>query len=304
MATTSRTRGARQGKVREIDFRRPSKFARDQIRRIEHAHENFCRSASSRLSAELREGLELQVIGTDQLPYSTVMSEEVPPQALVTVLTVEPLGTEVALIMDIPLALTFVDRLLGGSGTPNPAATGLTDVELAVVKRVLTSYVELLSSTWIDLAEVTFSIASMSTSPLGVQIVPPREPTLLLNVSAMIGDQISIITLCLPHRSVESIMHLFEQVHFGPASAVPSERALLRRNIHGVEVEVRAEVGGVELPVARALELRPGDVLELGVPVRDGVTLVVGDTPTYRASPGRNGKQRAVQVRGPLGDAE
>jgi flagellar motor switch protein FliM len=286
-------------KVREIDFRRPSKFARDQIRRIEHTHENFCRSASSRLSAELREQLQLQVIGTDQLPYSTVMSEEVPPQALVTVLTVEPLGTEVALIMDIPLALTFVDRLLGGTGSISTTSTGLTDVEFAVARRALVSFVDVLSSTWIDLAEVTFKISDMSTSPLGVQIVPPSEPTLLLNLSAMIGDQISIITLCLPHRSVQSIMHLFEQVHFSPASSDGSERHKLRQSMNGVRVELRAEVGAVDVPLAHALSLRPGDVVELGRPAADGVTLVVGETPTYRASPGRNGKVRAVQVRGP-----
>jgi flagellar motor switch protein FliM len=300
MSPTSRTRGSRQGKVREIDFRRPSKFAREQIRRIEHAHENFCRSASSRLSAELREPLQLEVIGTDQLPYSTVMTEEVPPQALVTVLTVEPLGTEIALIMDLQLALSFVDRLLGGSGSSQPNATGLTEVEFAVARRALSSFVDVLSSTWIDLAEVTFGISSMSTSPLSVQIVPPSEPTLLLNLSAMIGDQISIITVCLPHRSVEAIMHRFEHAHFGPASSNGSERATVRRNIHGVQVQLRAEIGAVDLSVAEALRLRPGDVVELGRPVKDGITVVVGETPTYLASPGRNGKVRAVQVRGPF----
>jgi flagellar motor switch protein FliM len=84
---------ARLPRVREIDFRRPSKFTRDQIRRLQNSHEGFCRSTSSRLSAELRTNLQIEVIGTDQLPYATVMAEEVPPQALVTVLDVEPLGT-------------------------------------------------------------------------------------------------------------------------------------------------------------------------------------------------------------------
>jgi flagellar motor switch protein FliM len=301
----ARSKGPRHGKVREIDFRRPSKFAREQIRRMEHAHENFCRSASSRMSAELRSQLQLEVIGTDQLPYSTVMTEEVPPQALVTVLTIEPLGTEVALIMDLQLALTFVDRLLGGAGKPaSTTATGLTEVEFAVARRALVSFVDQLSSTWIDLAETTFSITSMSTSPLGVQIVPPSEPTLLLNLSAMIEDQISIITLCLPHRSVEPIIHLFEQSHFAPAVTNGSEHEELRRSLSAVQVELRAEVGGVELSVERVLRLRPGDVVELGRPVRDGITLVVGDTPTYVAAPGRNGKARAAQVRAPWEEEE
>ena len=60
----------RKNRVREIDFRRPSKFNREQVRRLEHSHDTFCQSASSRLSAELRTELQLGVLGTDQLPYS------------------------------------------------------------------------------------------------------------------------------------------------------------------------------------------------------------------------------------------
>ena len=67
----------RHPRVREIDFRRPSKFNREQVRRIEVAHENFCQSASSRMSAELRTELQLGVLNTDQLPYGVVMAEEV-----------------------------------------------------------------------------------------------------------------------------------------------------------------------------------------------------------------------------------
>lgn len=294
MAPPSRRR---QGKVREIDFRRPSKFPREQIRRIEGGHENFCRSASSRLSAELRSPLQLEVIGTDQLPFGTVMSEEVPPRALVTVLTVEPLGTEAALIMDLQLALCFVDRLLGGNGTPHSAkATALSDIELAVAKRAIGTLVEMLSATWIDLAQVTFSMASMSTSPLSVQIVPPSEPALLLNMSATIDDQIAIITLLLPHRSVEGILHKLEHAAFGPAAIDGSRQAELRRNLGGVRVELRAEVGNVPMSLERALELKPGDVVELGRPAQDGVTIFVGEIPSYQAAPGRNGKLRAVQV--------
>src|SRR3978361_1007709 len=67
--------GARQAHVQEIDFRRPTKFPRDLVRRLEHAHESFCRTASSGLSAELRASLELTVAGSEQLPYGTAMAQ-------------------------------------------------------------------------------------------------------------------------------------------------------------------------------------------------------------------------------------
>ena len=283
--------------MREVDFRRPSKFARDQIRRLQNAHESFARSAASRLSAELRTGLQLDVIGTDQLPYATVMAEEVPPQALVTVLDVEPLGTEIVLIMDMQLALCLVDRLLGGSGTVAPSAAGLTEVEVAVARRALGSLVEPLSDTWLDWADVQLSIASTSTLPTSVQVVPPSEPTLLLNFQVDIDGLFSIMTLCMPHRSVAPLMHRLEQAHFGTPADDAAAADAVRAAVKGVEVELRAEVGAVELKVEEVLALRPGDVVPLDRSVSKGVTLLAAEVPAYSATPGRNGGARCAQVR-------
>src|ERR671938_2172988 len=74
--------GPRPGRVQEIDFRRPTKFARELVRRLEHAHESFCRTASSGLSAELRTSFELMVLGSEQLPYGTAMAGTHPDSML------------------------------------------------------------------------------------------------------------------------------------------------------------------------------------------------------------------------------
>src|SRR5215210_9459748 len=92
----------RQARVQEIDFRRPTKFARELVRRLEHAHESFCRTASSGLSAELRTSFELTVAGSEQLPYGTAMAET-DPDSLLAVLHVSPLETEVAMLIEMPL---------------------------------------------------------------------------------------------------------------------------------------------------------------------------------------------------------
>src|ERR671933_214530 len=149
--------GPRQARVQEIDFRRPTKFARELVRRLEHAHESFCRTASSGLSAELRTSLEMSVAGSEQLPYGTAMAQT-HPDSLLAVLDVSPLESEVALIVEMPLALRLVDRLLGGGGKPREGTVdSLTDLELVTLRRAITSLVEPLSATWLDMADVRFS---------------------------------------------------------------------------------------------------------------------------------------------------
>jgi flagellar motor switch protein FliM len=305
MSATAQEPGVRRHRVREVDFRRPNKFNREQVRRLEHAHDGFCQSASSRLSAELRSELQLNVVGTDQLPYSVVMGEEVPRHSFVSVLRIDNLGTELALILDMPLAQCLVQRLLGGSphapGESSP--TSLTAVEAAVARRAVASLVESLSSTWMDLAQVSLSMAGTSTNPTQVQLVPSSEPTLILNISAAIDGVVSVITLLLPHRSVEEIMHHFEQgaMYGPPTDADARNRELMRNAVGEVDVEVRAEAGAVKMPLAEVLAMKPGDTIRLRRPVERGVTLCVGDVQAYDASPGRNGNLRAVQVRTSLG---
>ena len=307
MSSTATRPGVRRHRVREVDFRRPNKFNREQVRRLEHAHDGFCQSASSRLSAELRSELQLGVLGSDQLPYSVVMGEEVARHSFVAVLRIDNLGTELALILDMPLAHALVQRLLGGSGhavgTPAAPPTTLTSVEAAVARRAVASLVESLSSTWLDLAQVSLSMAGTSTNPTQVQLVPSSEPTLILNVSATLDGVVSVMTLLLPHRSVEPIMHHFENgALFGaPSDADARNRELMRSAVGEVDVEVRAEAGAVRLPLAEVLALQPGDTVRLRRPVERGVTLCVGDVEAYDAAPGRNGNMRAAQVRSTLG---
>jgi flagellar motor switch protein FliM len=298
--TPASSTGARRHRVREVDFRRPSKFSREQVRRLETAHDGFCQSAGSRLSAELRTELQLSVLGTDQLPYGVVMAEEVPRQCFVSVLRIDQLGTELALIVDMPLAQVLVQRLLGGSGHVfgGQPPTSLTAVEVAVARRAVASLVESLSSTWLDLAQVSLSMAGTSTNPTSVALVPTSEPTLIVSLSAAVDGIASVITLLLPHRSVEPIMHHFEQgAAFGAADPADAHNeALMRQAVGEVDVELRAEAGSARFALRDVLALKPGDTVRLRRPVASGVTLCVGDVPTYDAAPGRNGNLRAIQI--------
>jgi flagellar motor switch protein FliM len=291
----------RQHRVREIDFRRPSKFNREQVRRLEHSHDTFCQSASSRLSAELRTELQLAVLGTDQLPYSVVMAEELPRPSFITILKIEQLDTEIALAIDLPLAQCLVGRLLGAAANSSTGGSNanLTAIEVAVARRAVTSIVETLSTTWMDLADVSLQPMTTTLSPLSLSIVPPSEPTLLLKFSAAIDDVSSVMTLLLPYRSVEPLMELLEQYAYGGEPNDGSSSQEMQDAMGGVDVELRAEVAAVELKLADVLRLRPGDVIPLERSVSRGVTLYADQVPAYTGNPGRNGNVRAVQVRDP-----
>jgi flagellar motor switch protein FliM len=253
------------------------------------------------MSAELRTELQLGVLNTDQLPYGVVMAEEVPRAALVNLLRVDPLDSEIALIMDLPFVLALVARLLGGHGGPSGQPTSLTDVETTVAMHAVTRFVEALSSTWHDLADVTLEQTGHAISPMSVQIVSPSEPTLLLNLSAMIDGLMSIMTLVIPHSAVEKIMSKLEQGHYGPAQIDDQSAVDMHNAVGDVDMNLRAEVGAIELPLAEVLRMKQGDVVRLRRQASKGVVLYAGDVPAHVGDVGRNGNARAVQIRQPWG---
>ena len=287
---------ARGRRVRELDFRRPSKFTRDQIRQLERTHETFCRSVSSRLSAELRQEFSLTVLGSDQLPYSVAMVEESPRDALVAVLEVAPLGTRIALVCDMGMTHAFVNRLLGGNvpRTTNPAT--LTDVELSVVGCAFKTIVETMSVAWKEMAGLELRLLALESSPTSVELVPPSEPTLLLNLAATLGDRSAVFTVVMPHPSLAHILPSLDRSAFRQDEADPEAPQTMRRAMGGVDVVLRAEVGAISIPVGEVLALVPGDVVRLGTPAGRGAVLCVDDVELCTVSPGRNGAVRAVQV--------
>lgn len=283
--------------VRDIDFRRPSKFSREQLRQLEHAHGSFCQSVSSRLSAELRTEFEMTMRDQDQLPYSVVMLEEVPRDALVLVLEVEPLGTEVCLVLEMELAMVLVNRFLGGSRQQTrDEVAGLTDLEILVARRAVDSLVDSLSTTWEDLADVTLVMSRVETSSASAQLAPAQEPTLLMTFTLEIDGVQSVATFVIPHRAIGQILPRLEQGKYGPARADEYSRLEMGSVLAHVPVNVRVEVGSREMELGDILSLKVGDVLPLRRPERKGMTVFVEDVPRFTGSLGVYDNVRALEL--------
>jgi flagellar motor switch protein FliM len=292
---SSEPRLRRSRRVREIDFSRPNKFPQEQQRRLERAHEVFCRTASSRLSAELLTPIELEVLAVDQLTWSSA-SAQIPASSICAVVAGEPIGTQLLMTAELPLVLRLLERLLGGTGTSKPVMRELTEIEISLVRRFFGTLLAQLSSTWEELAGVSLGLSDIESQIANVNLAPPSEPTLMLTIEAKIGASSSTISLLLPHRSIEPIAAQLSAGQYGEMGVDEGAAAAVRAGVATVDVELRAEVAATELTLDEVLQLGPGSVLRFGVPASAGVTLFTGQVPAYRGQPGRNGNRRTVQV--------
>ena len=287
----------RARRVRDIDFSRPSKFAQDQQRRLERAHESFCRTAGQRLSTELLTPIELEVLSLDQLTWSTAIGQ-IPQPSICATIECRPLGTQVLMTAELSLMLRLAERLMGGTSATVVKPRELTEIEIALVRRVFDTLLEVLAATWDELAGITTHLLAIESQIANVNLAPPSEPTLMLTIEVRVDGSSSTMALVLPHRSVEPALEHLSGGQFGEVAIDAESRVAVRSGVASVDVELRAEVASRQIPVDEMLALQPGDVLRFRVPAANGVTLYAGQVPAHRAQPGRNGNWRAVQVVG------
>ena len=288
---------SRRRRVRRIDFTRPSKFTTDQQRRLERAHDNFCRSVSTRLSAELRTAMSVELIDTAQLTWANAL-DEVPKRSVSGIVDVRPLDGRILLTAELALLLGLIERLLGGQGLDRPVERSLSDVDRALTKRIFETLLDELTISFNDVAELSFGLVDIEPERAPAQLAPLSEPTLAMTFEVKLGRTSSTMVLLIPHRAIEPVLRA-PAITAGAAEITAGTAAAVGEALGEVVVQLRAEVGSVDMSLERVLALRPGDVLRLDGTAEEGaVTLYADAVALQRCKLGRNGRHRAVGVLG------
>jgi flagellar motor switch protein FliM len=258
----------RSPRLRTVNFARPTKFTSDQERRLSRSLESFCRTASTRLSAELRVPIELEVIASTQLTWSTAQSQ-LPSNSVCAVLEVSPIDTRVLMSAELSFVLCALEALLGAAPDHAPKDRRLTEIDWALSRRLFHTMVGQLS--------------------------------LSLTVEARIARTSSTLSLLVPYCAIAPVAAAFSQRDgAGPATNAEDAGEAVDAALRAVEIMMRAEVADTHMAVEDVLALKPGDVLRLDRQAASGITLFADQVPVHRARPGRSGRKRAAQVLGPV----
>jgi flagellar motor switch protein FliM len=292
----------RSPRLRTVNFARPTKFTSDQERRLGRSLESFCRTASTRLSAELRVPIELEVIASTQLTWSAAQAQ-LPSNSVCAVVDAHPIDTRLLFSAELQFVLCALEALLGASPDHAPKDRRLTEIDWALARRLFSTMLGQLSMIWKDAADVELSLAGLEGSTENAHVAPFSEPTLSLTVEARIARTSSTLSLLIPYGAIAPVAAAFSQRDGAGIVADDQEAAeALDSAIRGVEITMRAEVAETHMSVEDVLALRPGDVITLNGQVSSGVTIFADQVPVHHARPGRSGSKRAVQITGPAED--
>lgn len=285
-------------RINLYNFKRPRLYAQDQMRVLNHVHEAFARDLSVYLSAQLRTIVDINLMPVDQVLYSEYVMSSVPPSAIYVV-EVEDLQQKVIIELDPRLVIFTIEKLFGGPGVFLRNPREISQIERRIMSKVMKRAFHELERAWYQVFEMKLNEIAFETNAEFVQIIPGVEPVLVSTFEVVIYEHRLSINICYPYRLLERVLGrtgMKQWISSATTEVPPQIRDRYEKAVRAVDVEVRAELGRAVLPLAELKDLEVGDVIPLRQKVSDSVRVFVGDEEKFRASPGRSGRRRALQI--------
>jgi flagellar motor switch protein FliM len=292
---------AKEG-VSNYDFRRPNRISKNQVRTLQSVHENFAEVFAYYLVSKLQTVVAISVTSVDQLFYSEYILSVSNPSCLY-VFEIE--GTDGSGILEISpqLALTLVERLLGGSGETIPKPRTITPIEQAVIRGIVEHGLSDLRNAWRSIAELNFQYERLEMEADFVQVAPSSEIVIVVSFDVTIGGGNNfLLNLCFPTFALEEVLAKLNRQQVSTSNVRLNKRkirdniVLINQQISTTYLPIVAELGKSALSVKEILELKVGDVLKVRKKVSEEIEILIAGKRKLSGRPGSLEGKKAVKV--------
>jgi flagellar motor switch protein FliM len=288
----------REKKVKNHDFRSPNKFAKDHIRTLNIINENYSRLVTTFLSGYLRTLVQIDVVSVEQLQYSE-FTNSISNPAILSVVDFAPLNGSIILEIAPHVVYALIDRVLGGRGSSIDKIRGFSEIELAIIERIIIQILNLMKEPWENVIAIRPRLERIETNSQFVQIIAPNEVIALITLNARIGEVEGLINICIPHMVIEPVApKLSTRLWYSMMEKETTEetKQSIESKIQCTKVPVKAVLGSTIFTVSDVIELQVGDVVPLDTNVNGDLKVLVGDLLKFYAKPGVRKNKVAIKV--------
>lgn len=222
------------------------------------------------------------------------------PPSTVCVLTLGAGYGQAVVVFEPGLAEALLAAALGDrqARVEQPAAGSrheLTSVERLVLKRLLQIFTDGMASAWAPILPFKPEVARFESDPRLAAIAPPNEVAILCSFEIE-GPVQGRFDLAIPWASVEPARKaLSSPPRLGGGADERFSNALVRE-LHEVEVEIRALLGKAQLGLSRLLKLQVGDVITLDTFEGSALPILVEGVRKLTGKPSVSGSSLAMVI--------
>ncbi len=201
--------------------------------------------------------------------------------------------------MNSSIIYPIINRMVGGDGELPSLARPFTELENAIIKKLVHFIFRDLSHSWKHLEDFQFGFQESYMNPSFIQILSPEESCLIITLKAKTGDNSGLLTLCYPFTCLELLQ---SKITTTSEQKIP-EKLLSQiqehhwENLRSIELEVCALLGNITITMEELVSLNIGDVLDIGHKPDDPIIITVNRKDKFEATPGLVGKYKGAIIR-------
>ena len=129
--------------VKNYDFSRPTKFSKEHLRTLEIIFEHYGRLVSTNLPAYLRKNIQVAVASSETVTFSE-FSNALSNPVILGIINFSPLNGNIIVDLATNLGYAILDRMLGGGGLPLEKNREFSEIEMAILQKVMVMLTQLL----------------------------------------------------------------------------------------------------------------------------------------------------------------
>ncbi len=284
--------------IKEYDFARPSKFAKEHLRTLEIIYEHYARLVSTTLPAYLRHSCQVDVINSEAVSYSE-FSNALSNPILIGIVDFAPLKGSIVMDMSVNIGYAIIDRLLGGKGDTLDKERDFSEIELTIIEKMMTILIELMVEPWKNVVELDPLLEKIETNSQFAQVISPNEVIALLTLNLKIGKVEGLINICIPFICVEAVLDKLNTKYWFSTmrkTNVEIYHDIIEKQISSAKIPLKTIFGTTTITVRDFVNIQIGDIIKLDQKVDDELDILVGDIVKFKAKPGIHDSNNAVKI--------
>ncbi|NLA86778.1 MAG: flagellar motor switch protein FliM [Clostridiales bacterium] len=289
--------------VKNYDFKTANRFTKEQIKAISVVFKNFGHLFSNHFMGTLRASCDAEVLSIEEISFNE-FNTSVPSPVIIAIINASPFTGSLILEITKEISYSIISRVLGGTKEINAEGRQFTEIELAIVERVLWQSLRIFDEAWVKIMDVSSTLEKIETSMQFSQIVDLNEPVLIVTLNVTIGTESGLIGFCLPHQALEPFIKNLNTRHMysgNPNKKVESDPKKIIGSIKGTDLVINAEFNPTEATVRDITSLDVGDVIQLAHKVGEPLIVKYQQIPKYRASLGKYRNSLALKILDEIG---
>ena len=289
------------------DFRVPKKFTRDDIKIINRVTDSFAKLMTSALCTMTRENCSVYNPRIEEISCPAYL-DTLPKNTMIGIInfnipSLDLRDPRVMFHMPPDLSFMLIDILLGGNKKQLVPDRPHTDIEINILRYIISRFTEMMYDAWAPVVEGEFNYEKSETNPKLVENKGEGDVKLVMKFDVSVKNMISSISVAYSAQVLEDLMNKLDSTPVSEQTFEPVDlekdakrREMLMENLADATMELKAVFSELTLDTKDIMSLNVGDIIPLYKKLTDDITITVDGVPWFKGKLGQLNLKKAVKI--------